>query len=37
LKVVEMRWFRKLGLDRFDRYFSPYIHYVFRKPVGQTA
>jgi ubiquinone/menaquinone biosynthesis C-methylase UbiE len=37
LKLLEMRWFRKLGIDRVDRYFSPYIHYVFRKPVGQTA
>jgi ubiquinone/menaquinone biosynthesis C-methylase UbiE len=37
LKLLEMRWFRKLGLDRFDRYFSPYIHYVFRKPVDQNA
>ena len=37
LKLLEMRWFRKLGMDRFDRYFSPYIHYVFRKPAGQTA
>jgi len=37
LQLLEMRWFRKLGIDRFDRYFSPYIHYVFRKPAGQTA
>jgi ubiquinone/menaquinone biosynthesis C-methylase UbiE len=37
LKLLEMRWFRKLGIDRFDRYFSPYIHYVFRKPVGENA
>jgi SAM-dependent methyltransferase len=37
LKLLEMRWFRKLGTDRFDRYFSPYIHYVFRKPAGPTA
>lgn len=32
LKLLEMRWFRKLGIDRIDRYFSPYIHYAFRKP-----
>jgi ubiquinone/menaquinone biosynthesis C-methylase UbiE len=32
LKLLEMMWFRKLGIDRFDRYFSPYIHYAFRKP-----
>ena len=34
LKLLEMKWFRKLGRDRFDRYFSPYIHYAFRKPAG---
>ena len=34
LKLLEMKWFRKLGIDRFDRYFSPYIHYAFRKPAG---
>jgi SAM-dependent methyltransferase len=32
LKLLELRWFRKIGLDRLDKYFSPYIHYVFRKP-----
>jgi ubiquinone/menaquinone biosynthesis C-methylase UbiE len=37
LKLLEMRWNRKLGMDTFDRYFSPYIHYVFRKPAGPTA
>lgn len=37
LKLVEMKWFRKLGIDRFDRYFCPYIHYVFRKPTGQSG
>ena len=37
LKFVEMRWFRTVGLDRFNRYFSPYIHYVFRKPADPTA
>jgi ubiquinone/menaquinone biosynthesis C-methylase UbiE len=32
LKLLEMVWFKKLGNDRVDRYFSPYIHYVFTKP-----
>jgi ubiquinone/menaquinone biosynthesis C-methylase UbiE len=32
LKFVEMNWYRKTGFDRFDRLFSPYIHYVFEKP-----
>jgi ubiquinone/menaquinone biosynthesis C-methylase UbiE len=32
LKLLEMRWSPKLGIDRLDRYFSPYIYYVFRKP-----
>jgi SAM-dependent methyltransferase len=34
LRLLEMRWdtFRKLDIDRFHRYFSPYIHYAFRKP-----
>ena len=32
LKLVEMRGFCKLGTGRLDRYFSPYIHYVFTKP-----
>src|ERR1700722_19398317 len=32
LKMVEMRGFFKLGTGRLDRYFSPYIHYVFTKP-----
>jgi hypothetical protein len=37
LRFLEMRWFRKLGFDRFDRYFSAYIHYAFTKPARQTA
>ena len=32
LELLEMRWFRRLGIGRLDRYFSPYIHYAFRKP-----
>ena len=32
LKLLEMRWFRRYGIGRLDRYFSPYIHYAFRKP-----
>jgi ubiquinone/menaquinone biosynthesis C-methylase UbiE len=32
LQFLEMRWLRKLEIDRLDRYFSPYIHYAFRKP-----
>jgi ubiquinone/menaquinone biosynthesis C-methylase UbiE len=32
LKLLEMVWFKMLGNDRVDRYFSPYIHYVFTKP-----
>jgi SAM-dependent methyltransferase len=35
LALLEMRWFRKLGVERFDRYFSPYVHYVFVKPGGR--
>jgi len=31
LKLIEMRWQHKTGIERFDRYFSPYIHYVFEK------
>jgi ubiquinone/menaquinone biosynthesis C-methylase UbiE len=37
LKLLEMKWFRKIGIDRFDRYFSPYIHYIFRKPAGENG
>jgi ubiquinone/menaquinone biosynthesis C-methylase UbiE len=32
LKLLEMVWFRMFGNERIDRYFSPYIHYAFRKP-----
>ncbi len=35
LKCLEMMWFRMIGNDRLDRYLSPYIHYVFAKPVSQ--
>jgi len=34
LKFLEMVWFRMFGNGRIDSYFSPYIHYVFIKPVG---
>jgi ubiquinone/menaquinone biosynthesis C-methylase UbiE len=34
LKLLETRWHRKTGVDRFDQYFSPYIHYVFQKPLS---
>jgi ubiquinone/menaquinone biosynthesis C-methylase UbiE len=33
LKLLEMKWFKLSGNGRFDRHFSPYIHYVFTKPV----
>ena len=33
LKFLEMKWFHRYGIESIDRYFSPYIHYVFRKPV----
>jgi len=32
LRFLEMKWISKLGIDRVDRYFSPYIHYAFEKP-----
>jgi ubiquinone/menaquinone biosynthesis C-methylase UbiE len=32
LSLVEMRWFSKYGHERIDRFFSPYIYYVFTKP-----
>jgi Methylase involved in ubiquinone/menaquinone biosynthesis len=32
LRLLEMRWFSKFGIERLDRYFSPYIQYVFTKP-----
>ena len=35
LKFLEMMWFRMIGNDRFDKYFSPYSHYVFTKPDNQ--
>jgi SAM-dependent methyltransferase len=31
LRFLEMVWFRMIGHTRIDRYFSPYIHYVFAK------
>jgi ubiquinone/menaquinone biosynthesis C-methylase UbiE len=34
LKLLEMRWFPKYGIGDLDRYLSPYIHYVFTKPVA---
>ena len=34
LKLLETRWHHKTGSERFDRYFSPYIHYVFQKPLS---
>ncbi len=35
LRFLEMVWFRMIGHARVDRYFSPYIHYVFAKPDNQ--
>jgi ubiquinone/menaquinone biosynthesis C-methylase UbiE len=32
LKLLEKKGFSKIGIERFDIYFSPYIHYVFEKP-----
>ena len=34
LRLLEMKWFPKFGIDRIDRYFSPYIQYVFTKPAA---
>ena len=34
LKFLEMMWLRMIGSDRIDRYFSPYIHYVFSRPIS---
>ena len=31
LKFLDMVWLRMIGNERVDRYFSPYIHYVFQK------
>jgi ubiquinone/menaquinone biosynthesis C-methylase UbiE len=36
LKFLEMVWFRMIGNERIDRYFSPYIHYVFTKSTSQV-
>ena len=33
LKLIEMKGFSKIGIERLDRFFSPYVHYVFLKPV----
>jgi ubiquinone/menaquinone biosynthesis C-methylase UbiE len=33
LKLVEMKGFSRIGFRRLDLYFSPYIHYVFAKPL----
>lgn len=35
LKLVETVGFRKFWIERVDKYFSPYIHYVFVKPVEE--
>ncbi len=35
LKFLEMVWFKMIGNERIDRYFSSYIHYVFTKPASQ--
>jgi hypothetical protein len=32
LRLAEMKGLSRLGGGRLDRYFSPYIHYVFTKP-----
>lgn len=32
LRLMEMKWSAKLRPERIDRYFTPYIHYVFVKP-----
>lgn len=32
LKLLEMKWFRIVGIDSFDKYFSRSIYYVFEKP-----
>jgi ubiquinone/menaquinone biosynthesis C-methylase UbiE len=33
LKLLEIKGFSKLGNGPVDRYFSPYLHYVFTKPL----
>ena len=35
LKFLEMVWFKLIGNERIDRYFSSYNHYVFTKPASQ--
>ncbi|MGB7547415.1 MAG: class I SAM-dependent methyltransferase [Terracidiphilus sp.] len=32
LKLLETKGFSDCGVERLDRYFSPYVHYVFTKP-----
>jgi len=32
LKLLEVKWLSRCGLARVDRYFAPYLHYVFTKP-----
>lgn len=32
LKLVEMKGFSRIGNERLDIYFSPYVYYVFEKP-----
>jgi ubiquinone/menaquinone biosynthesis C-methylase UbiE len=32
LTLLEMKWFPRYNIDWIDRYFSPYIYYVFAKP-----
>ena len=32
LKLMEMQSFPKYGIERLDRYFSPYVYYVCTKP-----
>lgn len=34
LQFRDLLWLRMIGNDRIDRYFSPYIHYVFTKPLN---
>lgn len=33
LRLLEKKGFSKIGIERLDMYFSPYIHYVFNKPM----
>ena len=32
LRLVEVKWLPKYGIDAMDRHFSPYLQYVFTKP-----